>query len=86
MLVVHLAVIANNLHSANHGADGEKTKDFGTDNSQSSHLLSVDIADGVEDIDGVVGAESGEDGRGVAERVRKWCEVGLELGDRAVRC
>jgi hypothetical protein len=80
------SVIANNLHSADHGTDCEESEYLRTDDAHRGYLLSVHVADGVEDVDGVVRTEAGEETRRVAQRIRQRCEISLELCDRAVCC
>jgi len=80
--VCGLAVVANNLHSSDHGANGEKAKNFCAYNAELGKLLSVDVADGVERGNGIVGADAVDERGRLAEGVGHGCEVGLELCDR----
>lgn len=81
--VSRLAVVAHDLHPADHLTDGKETKNLSGEDADLGELLSVDVADGLEDGLRIVGAEAGEDCRWVADRAGHRLEVGLELSDGA---
>jgi hypothetical protein len=56
--VSRLAVVANNLHATNHGANSKETKNFSANDANLCELLSIDVADGLEDGLRIVGAEA----------------------------
>jgi hypothetical protein len=86
VLMVRLAVVANDFHSPDHGAHSKKAQDFSAYDTDGCYLLPVDIADTAEYRLWSREARAGKERSRVAGGVGKWLEVGLELGDRAAGC
>lgn len=75
---VGLAVVADELHPADHLADGEKAEALSEENTSSGDLCPGDVADVLEGSTGVGKERAGLDG------LDKVLEVGLEGRDGAV--
>lgn len=79
-----LAPVANDVHAADHLADGEEANDLSGGNTDESNLLGVGVANAGQETLGRGHAEV-LDGGGVAEDVDQGLEVGLEGGQGTAR-
>ena len=82
--MVHVAVVAHELQSARHLADGEEAEHLGGQDAGADELRAVHVADAGEHGFGRHaggGGRAGHQGGGVAEGVDDWGQVALEGSD-----
>lgn len=81
-MVSSLAPVSDNVHAADHLADGEEANDLGGGDTDEGNLLGVGVANAGQETLGRGHAEVLDGGR-VADDVNQGLEVGLEGGQGA---
>lgn len=81
LVVMNLAVVADNLQSSDHLSDGEKAKDLSQDDGVCGELCVACVSDGRKSFIGGSGGDRARDLARISEGVGQRLEVGLEGRD-----